>query len=94
MAESADRSHQERASDVEGAGIPGRLASYSAGEPAWRKSSFSGYNGECVEMAVLGAGQVGVRDSKAHGVGPILRLSSAEWAAFLAAVRAGRFDVG
>lgn len=89
-----ESSQQDRASQDGGAEFPERLAPHSAGSPAWRKSSYSGYNGDCVEVAVLSAGQVGVRDSKAHGSGPTLRLSGAEWTVFLAAVRAGRFDVG
>ncbi|MDQ6740289.1 MAG: DUF397 domain-containing protein [Actinomycetota bacterium] len=50
----------------------------------WRKSSFSAYNGNCVEIADLGVGAVGVRDSKAGLHGPALRFSRADWAAFLA----------
>lgn len=94
MAESAETSHQGRAGQGDGPEIPGRLAPYSAGSPAWRKSSYSGYNGDCVEVAVLGPGQVGVRDSKAHGSGPILWLSNAQWSAFLAAVRAEWSELG
>lgn len=94
MAEPAESSHQVYASRDGGAGVPERLAPRPAGSPAWRKSSYSGYNGDCVEVAVLGAGQVGVRDSKAHGSGPILRLSSAQWTAFLDAVRADRVERG
>jgi Domain of unknown function (DUF397) len=94
VAESADSSHQGHASQGGGAELRERLAPYSAGGPVWRKSSYSGYNGDCVEVAVLRPGQVGVRDSKAHGSGPVLRLTSAEWAAFLAVVRAGTFGLG
>lgn len=56
----------------------------------WRKSSYSGYNGNCVEVADLGAGRVGVRDSKAGAGSPALQFSSAQWAAFLASVKDGR----
>lgn len=94
MAESADSSHQGHASLDGGTELRERLAPYSAGGPNWHKSSYSGYNGDCVEVAVLSPGQVGVRDSKAHGSGPVLRLSSGEWAAFLAVVRAGTFGLG
>lgn len=89
MAESAGSLHQGQASQDVDAELRERLAPYSAGGPVWRKSSYSGYNGDCVEVAVLNPGQVGVRDSKAHGFGPVLRLSTAEWSAFLAEVRAG-----
>jgi len=94
VAESAESSHQGHTSRDSGAERRERLAPYSAGGPAWRKSSYSGYNGDCVEVAVLRSGQVGVRDSKAHGSGPVLHLSSAEWAAFLALVRAGTLGLG
>jgi len=94
VAESADSSHQGHASQDSGTELRERLAPYSAGGPAWYKSSYSGYNGDCVEVAVLSPGQVGVRDSKAHGSGPVLRLSSAQWTAFLEVARAGTFGLG
>ncbi len=56
----------------------------------WRKSSYSGYNGNCVEVAGLDAGRIGVRDSKAGAGSPVLEFARADWAAFLASVKAGR----
>ncbi|WAX81383.1 DUF397 domain-containing protein [Streptomyces sp. KMM 9044] len=54
------------------------------GNLAWFKSSYSGTNdGDCVEGAA-GAGSVCVRDSKAMGDGPVLRIRRDEWAAFVA----------
>ncbi|WP_326755985.1 DUF397 domain-containing protein [Streptomyces hirsutus] len=51
---------------------------------AWFKSSYSGTNGgDCVEVATA-AGAVYVRDSKAVGGGPVLRVGRDEWAAFVA----------
>lgn len=47
----------------------------------WFKSSHSGGDGECVEVAWFGAQLVGVRDSKDR-TGPALMFSPAEWAAF------------
>ena len=59
----------------------------------WFTSSFSGQNGgECVEVAFR-PGLVGVRDSKQHGEGPVLVVAAAGWAAFLAGIRDGRFDL-
>ena len=59
----------------------------------WRKSSFSASNGDCVEVAILAGGQVGVRDSKAIA-GPHLRYSSHAWTAFVGDVRRARTTVG
>lgn len=50
----------------------------------WFKSSYSGSDGgDCVEVAA-GPDAVYVRDSKAVGVGPVLRVGPGEWAAFVA----------
>ncbi|HKH06008.1 MAG TPA: DUF397 domain-containing protein [Acidimicrobiales bacterium] len=57
----------------------------------WRKSSHSYGAGECVELARLDGGRIGLRDSKDPG-GPVLRFTVAEVAAFVAAVKAGEFD--
>ena len=58
----------------------------------WRKSSYSGGNGgACVEVAVLGDGGMAVRDSKDPD-GARLAFTADEWAAFTAAVKAGKFD--
>ncbi|HST66341.1 MAG TPA: DUF397 domain-containing protein [Mycobacteriales bacterium] len=57
----------------------------------WRRSgTCQGADSTCVEVAV-GDGGVAVRDSK-DAAGPVLRFTPAEWAAFLAGVRAGDFD--
>jgi uncharacterized protein DUF397 len=59
---------------------------------AWRKSSFSGYNGSCFEIARLRSDRIGVRDTKDRGSGPVLVFNQDEWTAFLAGLRAGEFD--
>ncbi|GAA2449758.1 DUF397 domain-containing protein [Streptomyces macrosporus] len=52
-------------------------------ELVWFKSSHSGTSGgDCVEVAA-GSDAVHVRDSKAAGDGPVLRVGRDEWAAFL-----------
>ncbi|MEU8923705.1 DUF397 domain-containing protein [Kitasatospora sp. NPDC048545] len=56
----------------------------------WRKSSHSGGQGACVEIALPGAGEVAVRDSK-DPRGPHLRFSTEAWNAFASAAAAGGF---
>jgi hypothetical protein len=59
--------------------------------PRWNKSSFSFSNGNCVEVAHLPGGYIGVRDSKdPHG--PVLQFTPDEWQAFIGGARNGEFD--
>jgi len=70
-------------------GQPG--AGQSAGQAAgahWFKSSYSAYNGNCVEVATLAPGWVGVRDSKAGADAPVLRFRAAEWQGLIRRLRA------
>lgn len=57
----------------------------------WIKSSLSYANGNCVEVASLPGGEIGVRNSR-NSAGPVLRFTSDEWHAFLGGVRNGEFD--
>jgi hypothetical protein len=62
-----------------------------ADQPAgahWFKSSYSAYNGNCVEVADLGQGWVGVRDSKAGPGAPVLRVRAAQWQSLIQRLRA------
>jgi hypothetical protein len=54
----------------------------------WRKSSYSGGQGNCVQVAPLRDG-IAVRDSK-NPSGPVLRFSADAWQAFVNDVKAGR----
>ncbi|MFF2951820.1 DUF397 domain-containing protein [Kitasatospora sp. NPDC057965] len=56
----------------------------------WRRSTYSSNGGDCVEAAPDFPGAVPVRDSKDPS-GPVLVFTSSEFAAFVAAVRAGEF---
>lgn len=57
----------------------------------WVKSSYSFSNGNCVEVAGLPNGDVGVRDSK-DPLGPMLRFTPDEWVAFIDGVHKGHYD--
>ncbi|SHI18653.1 DUF397 domain-containing protein [Streptomyces sp. 3214.6] len=64
------------------------LNAYDLTEAIWRKSSASGAENNCVEVAVLPDGARAVRDSKNPGREP-LRFTASEWAAFREGVAAG-----
>ncbi|MGW0933263.1 DUF397 domain-containing protein [Streptomyces sp. NPDC002644] len=57
-------------------------------DTTWRKSSYSGANGDCVEVGVVGQA-VAVRDSK-QDRGPAFLIPDAGWGAFVGAVTEGR----
>ena len=58
----------------------------------WVKSSFSFSNGNCVEVAALPGGSVGVRDSR-NPAGPVLRFTRDGWDTFLTGARRGKLEV-
>lgn len=57
----------------------------------WFKSTRSGANGNCVEVAFLTEGEVAVRDSE-NPDGAALRFTPAEWDAFIGGAKDGEFD--
>nr|WP_217652487.1 DUF397 domain-containing protein [Streptomyces aidingensis] len=59
------------------------MAPIAGSAAAWRTSSHSGGQGECVEVrGGVAPDAVGVRDSKAAG-GPILTVATQEWKTFV-----------
>src|SRR5690349_10438810 len=56
----------------------------------WRKSTLSGNLGNCVEVAMLGGGEVAVRNSR-HPAGPALVFTPAEWSAFVVGMQRDEF---
>ena len=62
-----------------------------AGDSSWVKSSLSFSNSNCVEVANLPSGGIGVRDSKDTS-GPVLQFTHSEWQAFIGGARNGEFD--
>ncbi|TLF76442.1 DUF397 domain-containing protein [Nocardia cyriacigeorgica] len=57
----------------------------------WFKSSRSTTGNDCVEVAHLESGMVGLRDSK-NPTGPALLFGPDGWDAFLTGVTAGKFN--
>jgi hypothetical protein len=57
----------------------------------WVKSSLSFSNGNCVEVARLPEGAIGVRNSRDPG-GPVLSFTPGEWDTFVGRARLGEFD--
>lgn len=58
----------------------------------WHKSTYSGNEGECVEVAENLPGVVLVRDTKDNGLGHMLQLRPTAWAGFVESCKAGEFD--
>ena len=56
-------------------------------QPIWKKSSHSGSQGNCVEVATNLPGIVAVRDSK-HREGPTLVFTHNDWKNFLTSLDA------
>ncbi|MGH3789136.1 MAG: DUF397 domain-containing protein [Pseudonocardiaceae bacterium] len=69
--------------DVLGPGQPPRMH--------WRKSSYSGTAGNCIQVAELDQGARAVRDSK-DPAGPTLTFTADEWSAFTSKMCVGDFD--
>ncbi len=81
---------KERTNNV-GTPTVGRLPERATKIDTWVKSSLSFANGNCVEVADLSGGTIGVRNSR-DSAGPVLRFTPDEWHAFVGGVRNGEFD--
>ena len=62
------------------------MTAAASSRAAWRKSSHSGANGDCVEVARPAPGLIAIRDSKDPG-GPRLAFTPGQWTTFTTAVR-------
>ena len=76
---------------MEGALLGSHPDGSASGGPKWVKSSLSFANGNCVEVADLAGGEIGVRNSR-HPEGPVLRFTPDEWHAFIGGAHNGEFD--
>jgi hypothetical protein len=52
----------------------------------WRKSTFSGNGGDCVETGQAGDAVL-LRDTKQHGHGHVHRFTTEQWREFIAAIK-------
>jgi Domain of unknown function (DUF397) len=58
----------------------------------WRKSSYSGGQGNCVEVRTSQLDAVAIRDSK-NVPGPVLTVNDQTWSAFVQGIKHGEFDL-
>jgi Domain of unknown function (DUF397) len=80
--------HSASARSYEGGGFCAANV-YALTDIRWRKSSWSSYNGNCVEVAELDGLLIGVRDTKDGGSGPVLVFDRAAWRSFLDGLKSG-----
>jgi hypothetical protein len=80
---------QAAAGGLDGGGREELLSTTEPTRSAWRKSSYSACNGNCVEVVELRRDLIGVRDTKDAGRGPVLAFEAAAWRSFLDSVKKG-----
>lgn len=66
-----------------------QLSTVGPVQAAWRKSSWSTSNGNCMEVAEPRGRLIGLRDTKDAGLGPVLVFGDAEWRSFISEVKGG-----
>jgi hypothetical protein len=59
---------------------------------AWRKSSRSIANGQCIEAVTLPDGRLAVRDSVDKG-GPTATFTPCEWSTFVKRIKDGDYEI-
>lgn len=64
------------------------MSTVNSAQVVWRKSSFSGSESNCVEVAPLGDGRFAIRNSNFPAAGHIT-YARADLAAFVQAIKAG-----
>jgi len=57
-------------------------------DPRWRKASYSGNGGNCVEVGQGHDGTILLRDTTQDGRGPVHRYPAEAWRAFVAQIKA------
>jgi hypothetical protein len=70
-----------------------KMRSVNPSDISWKKSSYSAANGECVEVAHLADGRIGVRDSKSTSEFSF-DFTLAEWRTFVGQVKHDRLAAG
>jgi hypothetical protein len=69
------------------------MRSVNPRDRSWKKSSYSAANGDCVEVAQLANGRIGVRDSKRTSDLSV-SFTPAQWRTFVGQVKRDRLVAG
>jgi hypothetical protein len=64
--------------------------SAAADEPKWRKSTHSGEEANCIEVAALAGNDIAIRNDESEEI--IVSASRGDFRAFVLGVKAGEFD--
>lgn len=64
------------------------MPAHEISEFQWKKSTYSGNSGQCVEISVTHGERVSIRDSK-YPYATMLRFSPHVWSSFVGGIKAG-----